>query len=35
MVFACATICPSASHSAAEKSMTSLTISERAMRTTV
>ena len=30
IVFACATICPSAAHRAAEKSITSLTISERA-----
>jgi hypothetical protein len=35
MVLACATICPSAAQRAAEKSITSLTISERAMRTTV
>ncbi len=35
MVLACATICPSAAQSAAEKSITSLTISERAMRITV
>ena len=35
MVLACATIWPSAAQSAAEKSITSLTISERAMRTTV
>ena len=35
MVLACATISPSASQSAAEKSITSLTISERAVRITV
>ena len=35
MVLACATIWPSPAQSAAEKSMTSLTISERAIRTTV